>query len=67
MRGMNSNSLAASLTDGYGRPVSADMLDALGIGREDEYEAPRRPTALTFEARRVPFGRAANSNLRRAV
>ena len=67
MRGMNSNPLAASLVDGYGRPVSLDMLAALGIDRDDEYEIPQQPAALVFEARHVLIGRAANSNLRLAV
>jgi len=67
MMGMNSNSLAASLVDGYGRPASTEMLDALGIDRDDEFEASRTQASLTFEARRVHIGRAANSNLRLAV
>ena len=65
---MNRNSFAASLTDGYGRNASEDMLEALGLDHEDEeFRAPRRPARLTFDARRTDIGRAANSNLRLAV
>ena len=64
---MNSNSFAASLFDGYGRRASGDMLEALGLDRDDEeFEAPRAPARLIFEAQRAPIGRAANSNLRLA-
>lgn len=66
MRGMNCNSLAASLVDGHGRPVSQDMLDALGLDRDDEYEVPQRPARLAFDARQILIGRAANANLRLA-
>jgi hypothetical protein len=65
---MNSNSFAASLTDGYGRCASSDMLEALGLNHDDqEFEAPRIPASLTFDAERASIGRAANSNLRLAV
>ncbi|HLG89209.1 MAG TPA: hypothetical protein VKZ79_18670 [Alphaproteobacteria bacterium] len=65
---MNSNSLAASLIDGYGRRASSDMLEALGLDRDDEeLDAPRIPAKLTFEARSASIGRAANANLRLAV
>ena len=63
---MNSNSLAASLVDGYGRRISTDMLEALGLDLDDEFEAPRASARLTFEARHADIGRAANSNLRLA-
>lgn len=70
MQGMNSNSLAASLVDGYGRLASVEMLDALGLDRDDEFEAPPTPARPAFNAGAKlcrTIGRPANCNLRVAV
>jgi hypothetical protein len=60
---MNTNSFAASLTDGYGRPVSSAMLDALGITEDRPVPMPKPRPARDFckPARRVA---AANGNAR---
>jgi hypothetical protein len=63
---MNSNCFTASLVDGYGRRASSDMIAALGLEDEEEFEMPRAPAKLVFEARHVLIGRAANANLRLA-
>ncbi len=65
---MNSNSLIASLKNGYGRSASIEMLEALGLDRDEPCSRPAPlPRPITVNAgwrlARNP-GRPANANLR---